>query len=549
MSNTSGPEDLQFVDYGGVLRRRWKLIVAGVLVGTLGAVGYYALAHKVYTATASVYVTATAGTANQVANGRTTGAVSLDTEAQIVQSVAVAQAAAKLMHATETPQQILKRLSVTVPANSQVLSISCQAGSPRGAATCATSFAKAYLNYISARTTSVVKDQILVLQNKINSLQSTSAKLSVEIASLPSNSSQRAAASQQLNSDNTQLASLNSQVAQQTQQLANPAGGSIISYATAPANASSPRAVLVIPSGFVVGLLIGLVLAFIVDRRDRRIRRPDDVARLGVPVLMSLPLKGPAPELAIAAPRSPAGREFSELAHVLTGTLGAGNHVVLVTGSSGGQGTGLVAVNLAVALSRNRPDVMLVCADVEGSVIPGMVGLPSAPGLTDVLADTASAGNVGGRLPAAPRLRVITPGSPAALDAVGLQQDAVDQLLAGLREAASWVVIEAPPVLSSADVYALANTADVAVLVAELPQARSDQLVEAVHHLERSGATVLGAVLLPSPKAAAGGGVPMPAAGSNVRLERSAVSRAAAHGDGVTDWSAADEASKSVRGS
>lgn len=542
MSNTSGPEDVQVVDYMGVLRRRWRWIVAATLVGTLGAVGYYLVAHKVYTATASVYVSATAGTANQVANGRTTGAVNLDTEAQIVESVTVAQAAAKLMHATQTPTQILTRVSVTVPPNSQVLAISCEASSPRLAATCAQSFARAYLGYISGRTTAIVKDQISVLQNKISSLQSTSAKLSVEIASLPSNSSQRAAASQQLTSDNTQLSSLNGQVAQQTEQLANPSGGSIISYATAPASPSSPKALLIIPAGLVVGLLAGLVLAFIADRRDRRIRGPQDVTRLGVPVLMSLPLRKAPLQLAIATPRSPVGREFSELAHVLSSSLGTGNHVIIVTGSSGGQGTGWVAANLAIALSRGAPDVTLVCGNLETSVIPEMVGLPPGPGLADLLADNAPAGKVGRHPAVAPRLQVITPGSAAGAEAADLRQDVVDQLLAGLRQAASWVVIEAPPVVSSADVYTLAHTADVVVLVAEAPHARSDELAEAVHHLERTGATVLGAVLLPSPTApATRGGTSLPDSRSNVRLERAGVSRASADGNGVADWSATGE--------
>ena len=47
---------------------------------------------------------------------------------------------------------------------------------------------------------------------------------------------------------------------------------------------------------------------------------------------------------------------------MLTGSLGAGSHVILVTGSVPGHGASLVAANLAVALSRNQPDVTLVCA-------------------------------------------------------------------------------------------------------------------------------------------------------------------------------------------
>jgi Mrp family chromosome partitioning ATPase len=223
--------------------------------------------------------------------------------------------------------------------------------------------------------------------------------------------------------------------------------------------------------------------------------------------------------------------------------------VILVVGSSGGHGTGLVAANLAVALSRNQPDVTLVCAKLEGSVIPDMVGLPPAPGLTDLLADGVPVGNVGRRLTVAPRLRVITPGSTDGMEAGDLQQDAVDHLLAGLRDAARWVVVEAPPVASGPDVYTLAHAADAVVLVAEVPRTRSDQVLDAVQHLEKVGTTVLGAVLLPSPKAPARRGTKVPGPGSKFRLQGPAVSAVTADGDTASDWSADTEAPTSVHGS
>lgn len=549
MSHASGPENEQAVDYTGVLRRRWWVIVVAALVGTAGAFGYYTAAHKNYTATASVYVTATAGTANQVANGRTTGAVNLDTEAQIVQSVTVAQAAAKLMHAKESPEALISRVTVTVPPNSQVLSISCEAGSAHAAVTCAQSFAQAYLNYISSRTTAVVNSQLLVLQNKISALQAKSAKLSVEIASLPSNSSQRASANQQLSSNTTELSSLNSQLAQLTQQLANPAGGSIISNATPPTSPSSPKAAIVLPSGLVAGLLIGIVIAFVVDRKDRRIRGPRDVARFNVPVLMSLP-RTSAPELAIAAPRSEVGRGFSELAQVLSSSLESGNHVVLVTGSSDGHGAAWVAANLAVALSRYQPEVTLVCANLNGSFIPDMVGLPSAPGLTDLLdSGTLPNGNVGRKPKIAPRLRVITPGSESGTEAADIQPDAVSELLTRLGDGARWVVVEASPVTEDPDVYAFARAANAVIVVAELPRTRTDQVVNAIEHLHGVGASVLGAVLMPSPKTPAirRTQLPVPERGDVAPLDRETLA-VTVNGETADDLSEVSQASTSVHG-
>jgi capsular polysaccharide biosynthesis protein len=572
MNHAPGHDDLQLADYVGVLRRRWWLIVVVAVIGTLGAAGYFKVAHKVYTATASVYVTApSSGTAGQVANSRTTSTVNLDTEAQVVQSATVAQAADKLMHSTDNVQRLLHRVSVTVPANSQVLSISCEASSADGAASCAQAFAQAYLNYSSNSTTASLKSQITTLQSNIAALESGSGKLKVEIANLPSNSPQRASDNIQLSSDHSQLDSLNGQIATLTANLADPAGGSIISDATAPLTATSPKALLIIPSGVLGGLLIGLVLAYLVDRRDRRIRGPRDITRLNVPVLMSLPLRKFRPELAIAEHRSPTGRSFSELAHMLTGSLGAGSHVILVTGSVPGYGASMVAANLAAALSRYQPDVTLVCGDLEGSVIPQLAGVRSGWGLTDVLAGDVPAEAVGRHPAAAPRLTVITPGTQAE----DLRQDAVQHLLHGLRGEDGWVIIEAAPVTSDPDVYTLAVTADAAILVAETPRTNSDQVLDSVEHLDKMGTTVLGTVLLPSPRLTGPRLAPIVGAESTVQVERGSAAALTA-GDtgpetngtspetngtspearadagqpeaGASDWSAGDEASRSLPG-
>ena len=543
----SGPEDLQLVDYTGVLRRWWWLIASFTILGTLCGLGYYKTVHKVYTATASVNVTGTSQTVNQVANGRTTGTVNLDTEAQVVQSAAVAQAAAKLMHSPESLQQILNRVSVLVPANSQVLSIRCQATTADRAATCAQSFAQAYLSYSKTSAEAAINDQLSALKSRISSLQSASAKLTIEASGLPTNSSQRAGAEEQLNSDHSQLSSLNSEIAQLTTDLADLSGGSIISNATPPQRPTSPKLSLIVPSGLLVGLLIGLVLAFMVDRTNRRIRGPRDLVQLDVPVLMSLLVKSSAaPELAIASSRSRVGRDVAELAHLLTGSLGAGSHVILITGISGGHCSSFVAANLAVALSRNQPDVTLICADLENSAIPGMVGLPVGPGLTELLANHGLPGDGGQPVVMAPRLRVITPGSGAGVNAEDLRQDAVERFVASLRGAARWIVIEAPPVTSSPDAYTLAHVADTAVVVVEVPHARRDQLQSGIQSLDRMGAAVLGAVLLPSPKAPSRGSLPIPGEMSNDQLEHPRTAAVTVNGSAPADEDGAADTAKAA---
>jgi uncharacterized protein involved in exopolysaccharide biosynthesis/MinD-like ATPase involved in chromosome partitioning or flagellar assembly len=517
-------------DYSGVLRRRWWLIVAVTLIGTVASVGYFKTAHKTYTAAASVYVTATGVTANQVSGGRTSGAVNLDTEAQVVQSTTVAQAAVKLMHSSESIPQLISQVSVSVPANSQVLAIACQAGSATGSALCAESFAQAYLNFSSSSTVATLNSEIKALQSRISTLQSNSAKLSSEVAVAPANSTQRATAQQQLNSDQNQLSSLNGQVAGMEAELANPSGGSIISNATPPSKATSPKPSLIVGSGFVVSLLIGLIAGFLADRKGRRIRGSRELAQLEVPVLMSLPLKKFKPTMTVAAPRSPASRAFAELAHVLNNSLGDGSHVILVTSATKGRAASYVAANLAVAIARNQPDVMLVCGNLAGSGVAGMIGLPPGPGLTEVLAGELPLQDASQHPTGVQRLGVITPGNDAAT-ADDLRQDEIDTLIEDIRGQARYVVVEAPAVASGPDVYTLAHSADATVLVVEAPRTRRDDVAGAVQQLERMGTTVLGAVLMPSP-ARAGKGDQIPAASvSRAQLdaepERRALLRAA----------------------
>ena len=134
------PDSLQLSDYLGVLRRRWWIVVALVIVGVGLAGAYVKAAPKSYTAAALVQVNPLSNNATAAA-GRTSGAVNMDNEAQIAQSNTVASAAAQALHSPLQPQALVKHISVAVPANTTFLQISCKSSKARGAAACANAFA------------------------------------------------------------------------------------------------------------------------------------------------------------------------------------------------------------------------------------------------------------------------------------------------------------------------------------------------------------------------------------------------------------------------
>jgi hypothetical protein len=166
---------------------------------------------------------------------------------------------------------------------------------------------------------------------------------------------------------------------------------------------------------------------------------------------------------------------------------------------------------------------MLVCADLEGSVIAGMVGLPQGPGLTETLTGQLTPDEVSQQPAGTPPLRVITPGTGAST-ADDFRQDAIDMLIGDLRDHARYIVVEAPSVISGPDVYTLAHAADATVLVVEARRTRTDDVTAAVQQLGRIGTAVLGTVLLPSPGLAAKG-EPVPALAST-QAERRALAQA-----------------------
>lgn len=499
MSNSGGPDQFEPVDYLGVLRRRWWVWIGVTILCVLGALAYLKLAPKTYSASTSVYVTPTAAAQgnNQLANSRTSGAaVNLDTEAVVVKSGQVAQIAAKALNSPLSPGALAAQVTVAVPPNSEVLQISCSAAKPLAAADCAQAFAKAYLQNRDTQAAQSISAQLKALQSKIASLQKTAAGLSTQIASLPSNAPSRASAQTDLNADNSELTQLSNQVAALTSASAANSGGSIITNAVPPAASSpaTPKKKIVLPSGAVAGLVIGLALAFLAERRDKRIRGAHDVERvLGLPAMLTVPATSSGKHVSSASPGS--GQPIIELAHAVAAELGRGDHVVLVAGVSPGPAGGMVAADLAAGLARTHGSTLLVCAHSDSAVPQALLGAAGGRGLSDVLAGVASPEEVIHETAAVPGLTVITPGTHRSFAAAPRTLAAADKLMAQLRATAQYVVIEVQATPEGAGTFTLAQFADGALVVVQERHTTRDEATETVRRLRLLGTHVLGVVL------------------------------------------------------
>jgi capsular polysaccharide biosynthesis protein len=500
MSALEQPDSFDLFNYSGVFRRRWRIVLAATCLGALAAIAFLVVGPKTYSASASVYVIPTAadqGQGGQVANSRTSGAVNMDSQAQLVQSGTVAAAAARRLHSPLSPWALGQQVSVRVPANSAVLQIGCNASSGTGAAACANAFAAAYLQVRRAAAVSMTAAALHTVQGQIKTLESQSGKLTSQIGALPANSAQRSNARAQLASVTSQLHTLSAQEARLTAQGANSSGGSVISSPGPPRNPSSPKKLLVLASGLVAGLIIGLICAFWWDRRGRRIYASSAIERdLGLPVLLSLYPRQASLRPSLVPTASTAGREFAELARNVAPASGPESHLLIVVGASPGNGAGMVAANLAAMIAKAGSETVLVCPDPR-SVTPRLLGLSEGRGLAEVLAGDATIGDVAQAADGNPRLRVLTCGTaPAAL--YETQHDAALDLVGQLRAQARYVVIEAQAKGRGADSFALAEFADAAIVVIELAKTGQAEAADCVRRLDRLRTTIIGAAMLPA---------------------------------------------------
>ncbi len=499
-------------DYAAILRRRWWIIALCVVLGALLGYALTKVQNKVYDANTQVLVAAT-GTADggQQVGSRTNSGINLDTEAQLVKSQVVANQAKVLLKSPSTVYTLTQALTVTVPPNTQVLDISFAASTPKAAQAGSHAFAQAYLANRRVQAQNDLDRQVAALKTQRAALDIQLTAVSAQIAALPTNSPQRQSAEAKQGILSNQITALANSLSPLLATAVTP--GSIISDALLPTQPSSPNKLIDVGSGLFAGLLIGLAMALLVDRRDRRLHSASEVRALtGLPVLLEVP-RGSLPA-AVARRSGPQAQYFgrlrngvlSALAAAPAGPAGRGDqarsNVVLMLGASPGAATGVVAANLCAALARPGHPVTLLCADPQ-SPSPHLLGVTGQAGLSDLLTAGADIGAVQQPSPVCPGVYVVVPGTTA--DSDELVADRIGGIVDALLAYSEYLVIETRPARSSAEGQALAGLAQESFVVLETRRSRREDVSAVIRQFEQVDAPLGGVVVVPPVKSGSPG--------------------------------------------
>jgi Mrp family chromosome partitioning ATPase len=489
-SGTTGWNAAGLGDYLSLLRRRWPTIVAFLVLGLLLALAYLQVAPREFTARTAVLVTSTTAGVPESERGST---INLDTEAQLVTATGTVADVAERLDVSLAEVNLVDRVTITVPPNTEILEIAYVGGSASEAQQGSLAFAESYLAQRRGTAEASLEAESEALQTRMDTIGDQLDAVLKRAADLPAESSARARAEQQADVLNNQLALL---AGQQTQiRAATVSPGRIVTEPALPSAPTSPDPLLTLVAGGLIGLLGGLAVAVLRQRSDDVLHSPEDVSRrTRLPVAAVLADRLQEHEVRLVTPLSPDGRGYARLRNLVGASVRhSDRRVVLVAGVR--RGGGPVAANLAASLARAGEDVVLVCADVFGESAGSLLPRASAPGLAEVLNGERAVEGVLQRLENPSTLRVLGPGlDPDRADAL-LQTDQARALVDRLLASSSYVVIEAPATAGSADVQTLVNVAGVAVLVVEANHTTGREVVDACAQLEAMGTPVLGAVV------------------------------------------------------
>jgi len=273
-----------------------------------------------------------------------------------------------------------------------------------------------------------------------------------------------------------------------------------------PREPASPNPPMDLALGGLLGLLLGLGIAFIRYQTDSRARTPDDLRDNGFTVVGTIPdvtdaLRGGRQEVEgasihpalVTLTRSfaPEAEAFRHLHAGLYAGGGAHPQVVLVGSPDVHVGKSLVAGNLAVAAAQAGRRVLLVDADLRHPSVAALLGLGGqAP-----LGQGPEESNMVYWSTAVPGLFAMTPREMAQAPEQMWAPHVIGALLQNLRQAFDLVVVDTPAALSSADATLLAPHADAALLVAEADQTDIDAMTQVATELAGVGLTRVGSVL------------------------------------------------------
>lgn len=438
---------MTLTDYVRAFRRWWLTVAAMVLVGAIAAAGITVLLPRTYVAKATSFVSITdaGGKGNSLYESSQFALNQVGSYTELADGYSVLEPVIRQLQLSMTVDELATHVSASNPADTVVLTVQADGSNP---------------------------GQTQRIANAV------AAQLGEEIESLE-----------------TPRAGGDSPV---KVTVAVPAG--------LPLTPVSPRPVLNLVIGLLLGFAVGAAIAIVREQMDTTLKSTDELHELaGVPPLGSFAEDASIAKQPVVAIRGDSV-DLEAFRSIRTSLqfvdVDGPPRQVVITSATSDEGTTVTACNLAIAMAQTSRRVCLVEGNLRRPMVGRYLGLDGSVGLTDVVAGRRAITDA-----LAPwngdHLTILQAGTTAPADPSQLLgSPEMADLLKTLRERFDMVIIDAPPLLPVSDSAVLANGSDGAILVARYGRTRRDDFSAAIEELQAVNARVIGTILtrVPPPK-------------------------------------------------
>ena len=350
---------------------------------------------------------------------------------------------------------------------------------------------------------------VQALESRLGSLDKTIAEMRLETEKYPKLEAQQTRLSATVGTMQRTFDNLQSEF-----QLARIAesvdGGRVqsIDDATLPTFAVSPNRKRAITYSAMVGLLLGLALAFALDKLDDSVKSPDELRdQLELPMLGLIPAiraerksrrSGDAAVgrlITHVDPRSPVAEAYRSMRTNLAFARAQQSPQAIVVASPGpSDGKSTTVANLAITFAQQGQRTLLIDADLRRAVLDKAFNVGRSPGLTEVIIAENTLDDVVHDT-SVPNLSIVASGRFPPNPAELLGSTRMQEILHEAKARFDVVLLDSPPLLAVTDAAVLSTMVDGVVLVIRTERTKRDAVRRALGHLRSVRGRLLGAVL------------------------------------------------------
>lgn len=259
-------------------------------------------------------------------------------------------------------------------------------------------------------------------------------------------------------------------------------------------NPVKPRKMLNIALGVIVGLVMGIGVAFFIEYLDTSVKTIDDVERA-----MQAPVLGVIPQnvgyLISEGPDSPHAEAYRVLrTNILFSLKDPKLNTITVVSAGAGEGKSTTIFNLATVFAQNGSRVIIVDSDLRRPSVHKILKVSNSVGLTNYLLKQNTLEEVIQTTPL-PTFDFLPSGKLPSSSMGVLSSAQMKELIRDLKRRYDYVFFDSPPIMGVSDASILASEVDAVMQVVQYRRYPQPMTIRAKQMIEKVGGNLLGIVL------------------------------------------------------